>query len=95
MTTCSRTPGPSLARTPAHQRFRCWSTARASEGRGDAAHFHENYDNNDVPSVNYDRAETIASPERLKQIQKNLNATVIIPDPRDIDKLAAFPAGAE
>src|ERR1700741_2718127 len=63
---------------------------------GDAAHFHENYESNGVPAFNYDRAETVASLERLKQIEKNLNATVIIQhDPRDIDKLPAFPAAAK
>ena len=62
---------------------------------GDPAHFHENYENNGVPSFNYDRAETLASLERIKQIEKNLKATVIIQhDPRDIDKLPAFPAAA-
>ncbi|MBA2965455.1 MULTISPECIES: N-acyl homoserine lactonase family protein [Ramlibacter] len=62
---------------------------------GDAAHFHENYQNNGVPSFNYDRAETLASLERLKQIEKNLKATVIIQhDPRDIGKLPAFPVAA-
>ena len=62
---------------------------------GDAAHFHENYDSDGVPGFNYDRAETIASIERIKQIEKNLKATVIIQhDPRDIGKLPAFPAAA-
>lgn len=62
---------------------------------GDAAHFHENYQNNGVPGFNYDRAETIASLERIKQIEKNLKATVIIQhDPRDVGKLPAFPAAA-
>jgi glyoxylase-like metal-dependent hydrolase (beta-lactamase superfamily II) len=62
---------------------------------GDAAHFHENYDSNGVPGFNYDRAQTIASLERIKQNQKNLKATVIIQhDPRDIGKLPAFPAAA-
>src|SRR5947199_391216 len=35
---------------------------------GDAAHFHENYDSNGVPAFNYDRAETIASLDRIKKI---------------------------
>ena len=62
---------------------------------GDAAHFHENYDSDGVPGFNFDRAETIASLERIKQIEKNLKATVIIQhDPRDISKLPAFPAAA-
>jgi len=62
---------------------------------GDAAHFRENYDSDGVPSFNYDRAQTIASLERIKQIEKNLKATVIIQhDPRDIGKLPAFPEAA-
>jgi N-acyl homoserine lactone hydrolase len=87
-----RTPG----HTPGHQSL----LVRLKEKgavllSGDAAHFHENYDTDGVPGFNYDRAETIASLERLKQIQKNLKATVIIQhDPRDIDKLPAFPAAA-
>jgi glyoxylase-like metal-dependent hydrolase (beta-lactamase superfamily II) len=63
---------------------------------GDAAHFHENYTSNGVPGFNYDRAQTIASLERIKQIEKNLKATVIIQhDPRDIGKLPAFPQAAK
>ena len=62
---------------------------------GDAAHFHENYDSNGVPSFNYERADTIASLDRIKKIAANLKATVIIQhDPRDIPKLPAFPAAA-
>ena len=87
-----RTPG----HTPGHQallvRLKDKGAVILS---GDAAHFHENYESNGVPGFNYDRAETLASLERLKQIQKNLKATVIIQhDPRDIDKLPAFPAVA-
>jgi glyoxylase-like metal-dependent hydrolase (beta-lactamase superfamily II) len=63
---------------------------------GDAVHFHENYDHDGVPGFNYDRAQTLASIQRIKQIQKNLKATVIIQhDPRDIGKLPAFPAAAK
>ena len=63
---------------------------------GDAAHFHENYDSNGVPTINYDRAETIASLDRIKKIAANLKATVIIQhDLRDIGKLPAFPAAAK
>jgi N-acyl homoserine lactone hydrolase len=87
-----RTPG----HTPGHQAL----LVRLKEKgavllSGDAAHFHENYASNGVPGFNYDRAETIASLERLKQIEKNLKATVIIQhDPRDIGKLPTFPAAA-
>jgi glyoxylase-like metal-dependent hydrolase (beta-lactamase superfamily II) len=62
---------------------------------GDAAHFHENYEGNGVPGFNFDRAQTIASLERIKAIERNLRATVIIQhDPRDIGKLPAFPNAA-
>jgi len=63
---------------------------------GDAVHFHENYQHEGVPGFNYDRAQTIASIQRMKQIEKNLKATVIIQhDPRDIGKLPAFPGAAK
>jgi len=49
-----------------------------------------------VPGFNHDRAQTLASIRRIKQIQKNLKATLIIQhDPRDIGKLPAFPAAAK
>jgi glyoxylase-like metal-dependent hydrolase (beta-lactamase superfamily II) len=63
---------------------------------GDAVHFRENYDSNGVPWFNYDRAQTVASIERLKKIVSNLKATVIIQhDARDIEKLPVFPAFAK
>ena len=63
---------------------------------GDAVHFRENYDSDGVPSFNYDRAQTVASIERLKKIAANLKATVVIQhDARDVDKLPAFPAFAK
>lgn len=63
---------------------------------GDATHFRENYETDGVPTFNVDRAETLASLDRLKSIAANLNATVIIQhEPADIAKLPAFPAAAE
>ena len=63
---------------------------------GDQAHFRENYDIERRADFNFNRADTLASFDRFKQIAKNLNATVIIQhDPRDIDKLPAFPAAAK
>jgi N-acyl homoserine lactone hydrolase len=63
---------------------------------GDAVHFRENYETNGVPWFNYDRAETLASIDRLKGLVKTFNATLIIQhDARDIDKLPAFPAAAK
>jgi glyoxylase-like metal-dependent hydrolase (beta-lactamase superfamily II) len=63
---------------------------------GDLAHFRENYDNNVVPGFNANRADTLASFDRVKQIAAHFKATVIIQhDPRDVDKLPAFPASAQ
>jgi len=63
---------------------------------GDLMHFRENYDTNGVPAFNTDRAQTLASLERVKKIAANFKATVIIQhDPRDLDKLPAFPAAAK
>jgi N-acyl homoserine lactone hydrolase len=62
---------------------------------GDLAHFRENYASGGVPWFNFDRAQTVASLDRLKKIEANLKATVIIQhDRRDIDKLPLFPAAA-
>ena len=63
---------------------------------GDAVHFRENYDTGGVPWFNFDRAQSLASIDRMKKIAANAKATVIIQhDARDIDKLPAFPAAAK
>ena len=63
---------------------------------GDAVHFRENYDSEGVPAFNYDRAQTVASIQRIKQISSNLKATLIIQhDARDVGKLPEFPAFAK
>ena len=63
---------------------------------GDAIHFRENYDAFGVPAFNYDRAQTVASMERIKKIAANLKAKVIIQhDARDVEKLPAFPEFAK
>src|SRR5438105_3006938 len=63
---------------------------------GDAAHFRENYESGGVPSFNFDRAATVASIERMKQLVANLKATLVIQhDMRAIGKLPAFPAAAK
>jgi len=88
-----RTPG----HTPGHQSLLVkLPQMGAVVITGDAAHFRENYDSDGVPAFNFDRAQTVASLERLKKIAANLKATVIIQhDARDIDKLPAFPASAK
>jgi glyoxylase-like metal-dependent hydrolase (beta-lactamase superfamily II) len=63
---------------------------------GDAVHFHENWDTNGVPMFNYDRAQTLASMDRLRKIMQIHKAKLIIQhDARDIKLLPAFPAGAK
>jgi N-acyl homoserine lactone hydrolase len=63
---------------------------------GDAVHFRENYDSDGVPWFNFDRAQTVASIERIKKIAASLKATVIIQhDARDVEKLPVFPAFAK
>jgi N-acyl homoserine lactone hydrolase len=63
---------------------------------GDAVHFRENYENDGVPWFNYNRADTLASIARLKQLQKNFKAIVIIQhDARDVAKLPEFPGSAK
>ena len=63
---------------------------------GDLAHFRENYETNGVPTFNTDRAQTVASLDRVKKIATGTKATVVIQhDPRDLDKLPAFPAAAK
>src|SRR5262245_25887178 len=63
---------------------------------GDAVHFRENYDSSGVPWFNYDRAQTLASTDRLKKLAQGMNAKLIIQhDARDIDKLPAYPDAAK
>lgn len=63
---------------------------------GDAAHFHENYESNGVPSFNFNRGDTVASLDRIKKMAANLKATVILQhDVRDVDKLPVFPLAAK
>jgi N-acyl homoserine lactone hydrolase len=63
---------------------------------GDLMHFRENYEFTGVPSFNVDRAATVASLARVKEIARNLKATVIIQhDAREVARLPAFPAAAK
>jgi len=90
-----------ILRTPGHTPGHSSLLVRLKEKgpvilMGDLAHFHENFDSNGVPSFNFDRAQTVASLERVKKIAANLKATIIIQhDLRDIGKLPAFPAAAK
>lgn len=63
---------------------------------GDQAHFAENYESEGVPDFNTDRADTLASFKRFKDMAKDSKATVIIQhEPADIAKLPAFPQAAD
>ncbi|WP_184152382.1 N-acyl homoserine lactonase family protein [Sphingobium lignivorans] len=63
---------------------------------GDAVHFRENYEHDRVPGFNTDRADSLASIDRLKAIAKALGAKLIIQhDHRDVASLPAFPEAAE
>ena len=62
---------------------------------GDVVHFEEQFANRGVPTFNFDRADTLASMERLTDTANSLDATLIVQhDASDIDKLPAFPKSA-
>jgi glyoxylase-like metal-dependent hydrolase (beta-lactamase superfamily II) len=88
-----RTPG----HTPGHQSL---LVKLAQTGAvilsGDAVHFRENLESDGVPAFNYDRAQTLASMDRIKKIAAHLKGQIIIQhDARDIAKLPAYPAAAK
>ena len=63
---------------------------------GDVAMFEEQFKANGVPGINTDRADSLASMDRLQKIAKTLKATLVVQhDANDIAKLPAFPASAE
>lgn len=63
---------------------------------GDAVHFRENFEGNGVPFFNADRAQTLASIDRIKKLMTNLNAKLVIQhDARDIGMLPTFPSSTD
>lgn len=61
----------------------------------DVAHFQLQLQNDEVPPFNLNRAESLASMDRLRDLATHLKATIVIPhDVDDIGKLPAFPASA-
>ncbi|MFP5077440.1 N-acyl homoserine lactonase family protein [Rhizobium sp. YIM 134829] len=63
---------------------------------GDVVHFEAQRENRGVPAFNFDRAQSLASMERLDGIAKSLKATLVIQhDPDSIARLPAFPASAK
>lgn len=62
---------------------------------GDTVHFNEQITNNNVPPFNTDRAQSLASMDRLYGIAKNIPATLIIQhEPEHISLLPTFPQSA-
>jgi N-acyl homoserine lactone hydrolase len=63
---------------------------------GDVVHFEEQFEAQGVPGFNFDRAESLASMDRLQTMAKALKATLVVQhDANDIAKLPAFPKAAE
>jgi glyoxylase-like metal-dependent hydrolase (beta-lactamase superfamily II) len=63
---------------------------------GDVVHFEEQFKANGVPGFNTNRADSLASMERMQKMAKVLKATLVVQhDANDIAKLPAFPANAE
>lgn len=63
---------------------------------GDIVHFEEQFKAEGVPSFNTNRADSLASMDRMKRMAKNLKATLVVQhDANDIAKLPAFPQSAE
>jgi len=63
---------------------------------GDVVHFEEQFKAHGVPSFNTDRAESLASMDRLQTMAKSLKATLVVQhDANDTTKLPAFPKAAE
>ncbi|MFD1795404.1 N-acyl homoserine lactonase family protein [Paracoccus aurantiacus] len=59
---------------------------------GDVAHFTEQLANERVPPINFDRADSLAAMDRLRDVAASTGATIVIQhEPADIAKLPAFP----
>lgn len=59
---------------------------------GDVVHLEAQWPLSAVPTWNTQRADSLASMNRLQKLASNLDATIIVQhDPADIPKLAAFP----
>ena len=63
---------------------------------GDLWHFSEQLEHNGVPPENVDRADTLASMDRIQKVVSNLKATLVIQhEASDIGKLPTFPSSAQ
>jgi N-acyl homoserine lactone hydrolase len=60
---------------------------------GDVVHLEENFEKNIVPSLNTDKAESIASMQRVRELMATYKATLFINhDKSQADKLRLIPA---
>lgn len=63
---------------------------------GDIVHFEEQFKNDGVPPFNTDRAQSLASMDRMARMAKILKAILVVQhDANDIKKLPTFPKAAE
>jgi len=59
---------------------------------GDVAHLEAQWPLSAVPTWNTERADSLASMDRLQKLASNLGATIVVQhDPADIPKIATFP----
>jgi glyoxylase-like metal-dependent hydrolase (beta-lactamase superfamily II) len=87
-----KTPG----HTPGHHSLLVRLRDRNIILSGDLWHFAASVPINGVPTFNTNRADTLASQDRLNRIIHNLNAELIIGhEAADIEKLLKFPQAAE
>lgn len=62
---------------------------------GDVIHLERQMRDRIVPSWNVQRADSLASMERLEQLARNLGARIVVQhDPAHVDRLAPFPASS-
>jgi hypothetical protein len=63
---------------------------------GDLYHTQENRKHRRVPGINTDRADTLASMDRVEHLAETMHARLIIQhNPQDIQSLPKFPAFLE
>ena len=86
---------------PGHTQGSCALLVRLAQSgpvllSGDVAIFEDQLEAGAVPSFNADRARSLASMQRLRQIAETLRATLVVQhDADDIGKLPRFPACAQ
>jgi len=81
--------------TPGHHALLVRLKSGAVLLSGDQFHATESFEHDQVPTYNTDRADTLASSDRFRQIAANLKAKVVIQhEPADVAKLPIFPRSA-